>query len=284
MKENLKSLSLLAGVVLVISCIHFLFPSGEEEEEPGNAKPRKMERASLKRGSVKPVKARPRRKSAVDEKDSSTEGKITTKTKERPSLDDLDESELTKLQKAVLDELIKAFKDNDLKGVRKAIARFRMSKREGGLEGDVPKVIRKHAVTALGWFGGDSIGDMVEFMADIDPEIEEDAFAQFELILDDWDVSDRERSAALLSVLSALHDPDRVDSLLMALNNMRNSVKGETIIGILKSGTTEAKAVMQEQIELYTDFDITGADGISKWIKDNPDNEWDEEFYGKAKD
>ena len=215
--------------------------------------------------------------------------------KEPPSLDDLDESELSTLQKSILNELKSALQDNDLEGVRKAIARFHAPKPvaglaghkdkdlEGGLGGEVPKVMRQYAVTALGWFGSSAIGDMLEFMADIDPDVEQEAFMQFELIIDDWDVSDRERASALLKVLSAIHDTERIDSLLMALNNMRNSVKGDTMIRILNSGTAEAQAVMQEQIEFFTDFDIVDAGGIADWMQKNPDSEWDEDFYGGEK-
>ena len=40
---------------------------------------------------------------------------------------------------------------------------------------------------------------------------------------------------------------------------------------------------MQEQLELFTDIDVKDAAGVGKWAKDNPDNEWDEDFYGASK-
>lgn len=202
----------------------------------------------------------------------------------RPVLDDVDESELNTLQKAVLDELQSALDDDSLEGVRKAIARFKAPKSSGGLDGDVPKVMRSHAVSALGWFGSSAVSDLMDFMADMDPEIEEDAFQNFEQALDDWDISDSERAEILKMLMKALHDSDRIDTMLMSLNNMRNSVKGQTILDIMSSGTEEAKAMMQEQLEFFTDFDVKDESSVTEWIKNNPDNEWDEEFYGAQKD
>ena len=124
--------------------------------------------------------------------------------------------------------------------------------------------------------------DLVDFMTDMDPEIEEDAFTSFEQALDDWDISDRERAAVLTTVMKTIHNEERIDSMLMALNNMRNSVRGQAIMDILTSGTPEAQAMMNEQIELYTDFNVDSAKAVAEWVKNNPDDEWDEEFYGGA--
>lgn len=203
--------------------------------------------------------------------------------RDRPTLDDADESEFTKLQRSVLEELRAALDRNSLAGVRRAILRFKLPKSEGGLEGDVPKALRQHAVSALGWFGAGSVSDLVEFMADVDPEIEEDAFAKFELALDDWEMGDIERSKILIAALSALNDSERIDSLMMNLNNMRNSVKADTILKIASSGTAEAKILMQEQVGYYTEADVETIDGVQEWLKNNPDDPGDDDFYGPQK-
>ena len=280
MKNNIKFVLTIIFVILAGIGLQWLFSSNGEEAEDSN---RSHVRKSVKHRDMGPLKRVRKGKLARGEKRASSADEGVDRIKERPTLDSLDDSELTKLQKAVLRELQRALDDNDLVRVRKVIAKFHAPASEGGLAGDVPKVIRSHAVAALGWFGGSAVSDMVEFMADVDPEIEEDAFAKFELALDDWDISDRERASILLTVLKSVHDTERIDSMLMALNNMRNSVKGEAIIGILNTGSPEAKVMMQEQLEFFTDFDITDAGGVGKWIQDNPDNEWDEDFYGGEK-
>lgn len=213
---------------------------------------------------------------------------------ERPKLDDLDESDLSELEKAVLAQIRAALDSNNLKALRRALARFSQAKSKGGLGGDIPKVLRQHALTALGWFGGAAAADLVEFMADVDPEIEEDAFAKFELALDDWEMGDRERSDILVTALKALTDTERIDSLMMNLNNMRNSVKSDTILTILETGSDASKAVMREQYEFYTDSVVAdegaGSDdaqifeNVNKWKSENPDDPGDEEFYGPQKE
>lgn len=280
MKSNIKFALTIILVILAGIGLQFLFSSHGEGPEDSN---QSHVRGSVKHRNTGPVKRVRKGQHARRETRAPVADEGGGRIRTRPTLDNLDDAELSELQKSVLHELQKALDDNDLVQVRKAIAKFHAPKSEGGLAGDVPKVIRSHAVAALGWFGGAAVGDMVEFMADVDPEIEEDAFAKFELALDDWDISDRERASILLTVLKSVHDTERIDSMLMALNNMRNSVKGEAIIGILNSGSQEARVMMQEQLEFFTDFDITDANGVGKWIKDNPDNEWDEEFYGGEK-
>lgn len=212
---------------------------------------------------------------------------------ERPKLDDLDETELSELEKRVLAQLREALDSNNLRALRRALGLFHQKRQQGGLGGEVPKVLRQSAVTALGWFGGAAAPDLVEFMADVDPEIEEDAFAKFEMALDDWEMGDYERSEILKTALKALTDTERIDSLLFSLNDMRNSVKADTILDILTSGSDASKAVMREQYEFYTDSVIVD-DGVvvddklieqnvNKWKTENPDDPGDDDFYGPQK-
>jgi len=280
MKSNIKFALTILLVILAGIGLQLLFTSHEEEPKDTN---QSHVRKSVKRRGADHAKRSRNSKLAGNKTRASLADKEVSRIRERPNLDDLDESELSKLQKAVLRELQAALDDNDLVRARKVIAKFHAPKSEGGLAGEVPKVMRRQAIGTLRWFGGGAIGDMVEFMADVDPEIEEEAFASFEAAIEDWDVSDRDRSSILLTVMKSLHNGERINSLLMALNNMRNSVRGETITGILNSGTAEAREMMQEQVELYTDLDVKTVEDVGKWIKENPDNEWDEEFYGAAK-
>jgi len=282
MKKFSHVLYIVAGV-LVIGAGLFLqqkWQKSDSGSDVGESRVKAIE--NVNGGGREPVKSGKSRRRSHDSGSSvEVQGKAL---KEKPVLDDADESELSKLQASVLRQLREALDDNSLPRVRKAVAKFNLPKSQGGLGGDVPKVMRSHAVSALGWFGSSAASDLIDFMADMDPEIEEDAFQNFEQALDDWDISDRERADILKTLMRALHDTDRIDMMLMALNNMRNSVKGQTILDIMSSGTQEARAMMREQLEFFTDFDVTDASAVSDWIKNNPDNEWDDEFYGANKD
>lgn len=197
-----------------------------------------------------------------------------------------DEELLSDVQKSVLMDIQKALDADDVKALRKALSRFTASKSKGGLGGyaNVPRVIRAAAVQALGWFGKDVVVDMIDFMADADEEISDDAFNQFEQALQDCEMGDRERSSLIKTVSKALTDSDRVDSMISCLSDMRNSVKADTAIAILTDGSDQSKAMLLEQMEFYFDEGVQTVDDLKKWMAENPDDPDDEEFYGGSKE
>ena len=197
-----------------------------------------------------------------------------------------DEELLSDVQKSVLRDIQKALDADDVKALRKALSRFTASKSKGGLGGyaNVPRVIRVAAVQALGWFGKDVVVDMIDFMADADEEISDDAFNQFEQALQDCEMGDRERSSLIKTVSKALTDSDRVDSMISCLSDMRNSVKADTAIAILTDGSDQSKAMLLEQMEFYFDEGVQTVDDLKKWMAENPDDPDDEEFYGGSKE
>lgn len=197
-----------------------------------------------------------------------------------------DEIDLTEAQRSVLEEIQAALDADDIKALRKALSRFTASLKDGGLGGyaNVPRVLRTAAVQALGWFGQEAVVDLVDFMADSDEEVSNDAFNQFELALEDIALSDRERADIIKTVSKAVNDEDRVDMMIANLNDMRNSVKAETAIFILTEGSDQAKATLEEQLPLYFDDDVKTSDDINKWLAENPDDPDDEEFYAGDKD
>ena len=197
-----------------------------------------------------------------------------------------DEADLSDIQRSVLEEIQAALDADDLKALRKAISRFTASVGNGGLGGyaNVPRAIRSAAVQALGWFGKDSVVDLVDFMVDSDEEISSDAFDKFEFALEDVDLGDRDRADIVKTVAKALTDEDRIDTLLFNLNDMRNSVKVETAVAILTDGTDMAKSVLKDQLGLFFDEGVETIDDIQKWYAENPDDPDDEEFYGGSKE
>jgi len=192
------------------------------------------------------------------------------------------EDELTDTEKSVLKEIQSALDANDFKSLRRALSRLTASTKSGGLGGysKVPRSIRAAAVQALGWFGKDAAIDLMGFMADSDDEISSDAASQFELALQDVDLGDRERAEIVKATAKTLTDSDQLEMLLFSLNDMRNSVKADTVISILTEGTSQARATMLDQIEFYIDVDVTTVNGVRDWAEQNPDDPGDDEFYG----
>ncbi|MBQ2624930.1 MAG: hypothetical protein IJG18_07535 [Kiritimatiellae bacterium] len=197
-----------------------------------------------------------------------------------------DEADLSDIQRSVLEEIQAALDADDLKALRKAISRFTASVGNGGLGGyaNVPRAIRSAAVQALGWFGKDSVVDLVDFMVDSDEEISSDAFDKFEFALEDVDLGDRDRADIVKTVAKALTDEDRIDTLLFNLNDMRNSVKVETAVAILTDGTAMAKSVLKDQLGFFFDEGVETIDDIQKWYAENPDDPDDDDFYGGDKE
>ena len=40
---------------------------------------------------------------------------------------------------------------------------------------------------------------------------------------------------------------------------------------------------MQEQVGYYTEADVETIDGVQEWLKNNPDDPGDDDFYGPQK-
>lgn len=198
--------------------------------------------------------------------------------------DDDGEEKLTELQKSVIRELQNALDANDLKAVRRVLSKFSAAATQphGGLGKLVPKTMRLSAVQALGWFGKDAAVDLIGFMADVDSDVVSEAYDQFEMALQDCTMGDFERAEILKAAMHAITDPDHIDTLLNALMNMRNSCKYETIKDIFQNGTEAAKALMREQLEFYTEPDVT-VETLEKWAAMHPDDDGDEDFYGGSK-
>jgi len=215
----------------------------------------------------------------LGKKGGKTSVKIVEREQRRPDVvhvspsvnDDVEEAELTELQKGILQELQKALDENNLKNVRKALSKFVAKADRGGLEGRVPKCMRQRAVEALGWFGKEAAVDLLEYVADVDEEVANDAFSQFELALQDCEMPAAERAELLTSTLKALNNAENIDSLLTNLNDLPNSLKATTVENILTTGSDQAKSVMTEQLEFYLDDEVKTVDDIRKWAAMNPD-------------
>lgn len=275
-----KSYALIMAIILLAIglAVFVIFPfegNSSQSTEVSNTK-------SFKRSVKKAEKLRKRKKllrkinnrNAMKSRDAIKSASINT---------EVEEKKLSELQRTVLQELQNALDAENFKKLLKVLAKFKLSKSEGGLEGDVPKVLRQEAVSALGWFGSLGIPELLGFMADGDEEVAQSAFDLFEAALDDWDMGDRERASILVQAMSALKDVEQIDMLLMSLNNMRNSVKGNAILQVLSSGTPEAQATMRDQLGLYTDADVESVEAVKDWLQKNPDDDDDEEFYGPEK-
>ena len=104
-------------------------------------------------------------------------------------------------------------------------------------------------------------------------------------MLSDFDLSARERSEILIQASKVINDADAIDSMLFELNNMPNSIAVETIKRLMIEGNTATKQVLPENVEFFTgEENMNTFEKLDEWLKENPDDEDDEEFYGGSKE
>ncbi len=276
MKIN-RSLILIAcatlATALIVGAAVYFFQSAPEQDQLEEKKTEKKQRIRKKK---RPQKARSRR---IDAQASNT----STNAVSRAEADEDEEANLTAAQKALLEELQEAADDESLRRVAKIVKTIQDQYLKGG-DAAVPPYMREQAVEALSWFLPDSLAELIGFMADSNPEVLEDVMKNFTEGIDDAELSDRELASIFKKIAPLIEDDDAIDAILMGLeNDMRNSVAVDTYKELFKIGS---EAIKQRLVESMQDFtgqdDITTPEQLDSWLKENPDDEDDEEFYGNV--
>ena len=201
-----------------------------------------------------------------------------------------EEAKLTEMQRKMLEEIRDACDEDDRKKVIKLVQNMQAS--EEWPDG-IPAIIKLEAIDALGWFGIDGLAELAGFLKDTDPEVQKAAIDGFDEALSDPDLGDRQRAEILKVAAQVITDVDALDSMMMELDDMRNSVAVGVAIEILRTGTEESKAALLEAAEERFEFDTEDDEEpppprteneLKKWLEQNPDDEDDEDFYGPEKD
>ena len=200
--------------------------------------------------------------------------------REKPAfvLDDDDESNLTEAQRSIIEAIRAALDDNNKKEVLKLVQKLQKSPE---WPDGIPKSIKMAAIEALGWFGASCLSELAGFLADGDPEVVESAVDKYSEMLSDIELSDYERSNILVAASKIIDDPDAMESMLFELNNMRHSVAIDTIKKLMAEGNAATKSVLPDNVEFFTgEANMDSPEKLDEWLKQNPDDEGDEEFYG----
>lgn len=192
------------------------------------------------------------------------------------ALDAQDESALTDEQHKLIDAIRLALEEERLMALIDLVKQLQAS--DEWPDG-IPVPIRKAAIDALAWFGKDGLPEVIGFMADSDPEILETAIEAFDDGLQDAN-GDAELSMLVITACQAVNDADAIESFLMELGEMRNSVAVETIKAIAEKGTQAAKEALQEAIDDFTCEEGITLETLDAWLKDHPDDPDDEDVHG----
>ena len=204
-----------------------------------------------------------------------------------------DESILTGKMKQIFKELQDALDENDKKRVFALVHKLQAMDE---WPDDIPRSVKLKALDALAWFGTAGFAEAVGFLADSDAEVVQSAVEKFEeMLMDSSELGDIETSKIIQQITKVVHDRDALDTFVIELDNMRDTVKAETALSILDSGNQDAVSALKDNLEfIFSDIDkeeITRQD-IEKFRKDaeqayrdDPEKlKEDEEFYGPWKD
>ena len=147
-----------------------------------------------------------------------------------------------------------------------------------------PEVNQVGCNKGVGMVRSSCLPEVAGFLGDADSEVVQAAVERFEEALSDIDLSDRERAEILIQAAKVINDPEVMDSMLFELNNMRHSVGVETIKTLMREGNEATQQVLADNIEFFVSEEgIDTPQKLDAWLKENPDDEGDEEFYGKPK-
>ena len=275
-KKNL--LFLLALVAIAIAFIAVSVPSCSSEKTHKDSKTLVSKRIKEVKRKPSVRKDRPAKKTAFRVR--------TEEVREKPNIlaEMDDEKALSAEMRKLLEDIQTALDKEDRKGLSKLVDRILAAQRQHGPDA-VPVSIRKKAVEAIGWFLPDSLAELVGFMSDTDPDVIDDVMTQFQSAIDNPEMSDRELSAILKSMSQILSNEEALDALFMGVeSDMRNSVALDTYKFIIQNGSDAAKARVWESIQDFTCEDgINAVDQLDAWYKENPDDDYDEDFYGGDK-
>ena len=118
-------------------------------------------------------------------------------------VDDDEYSGLSPEMKLLMAEIQRCLDTEDRKALSKVCDKIAKIRNERG-EHAIPASVRAKAVEAIGLFLPESLAELVEFMADSDPEVIDSVFDQLDTLLNDTTIGDKELSGMLVSISKVL--------------------------------------------------------------------------------
>ena len=272
---------LFSAVALGALCMWLFVFKGQDSKPPADTdKKQSVVKKAGRTGKESRVLSRRRRGERVGGEDADGAGK-EEKKKPTFALDDDDEANLNDEQRKTIMAIRDALDDNDRNRVLRLVQKLQKS--DEWPDG-IPKSIKMAAIDALGWFGTSCLPELAGFLGDSDEDVVGAAIDKYRDMLADCELSDTERSKILVQASKVINDSEAIDSMLFELMNMRHSVAVATIKSLMLEGNAATKSVLPTNVEFYTrEEDIDSPEKLDDWLKRNPDDEGDEEFYGGSR-
>ena len=276
MKNKTKMILSIVGVVVIAFVAVLIIPSLSSEKHEGEAKEISVKSKKGGKGAKRVGKTRRERVKSKTAKTVSTEQRKSTAKTTTYVLQSIDDDELSKLskeQKKLLQDIQNALDNDDRKSIIRLVQELQLST---DWPDNIPSSIKIAAVDALGWFGASCLPEIAGFLADSNEEVRESAIEKYDESLSDTDLNDIDRSSILVMASRVVTDSDAMDSMMFALNDMRNSVAVDTIKQLMEVGNEATRSVLQENIDFFTGEEgLDTPEKLEKWLAENPDDEDD---------
>ena len=273
----------LAGVLCALTV--FLINASSASPSAGENKHKKVLNGGKAVHKKAKLRLRQRKKAKhIDGEDTAAGEGAEGAEKKKPTfaLDDDDEAKLNAEQLRTIMAIREALGNDDRKTVLKLVQTLQKSKE---WPDGIPKSIKLAAIEALGWFGQSCLPELAGFLGDTDEEVVQAAIDRYQEMLADVELSDYERSEIILQASKIINNSDAMDSMLFELNNMRHSVAIETIKRLMVEGGPATASILPGVVEFYTgEEDVLHVEKLDDWLKRNPDEPGDAEFYGGSKE
>ena len=274
---------LVGAAVVVIGAVTWFALSGGEAGKPD-------EQTVLRSRTIAEKQRKQPKKTAAKRPRKSGE-KVAIKLAEKPNfLDDIKaEEKLTDEMRKIFLELQSALDLDDRKKVYALVHKLQLM--DEWPDG-IPKSVKLKALQALSWFGAEGMAEAIGFLADSDAEIRETAVEQFErMFSDSWGLGDIKLAETMVQAVKVISDTDALDSFYDQFSNMRDTVKAETALKILKGENKAASDTLKDRLgELFdsADYEVKTTEDVEKFLKDaeqvykdHPEKvKEDDEMYG----
>ena len=266
--KQLALVPIVAAIALIVAAIWFMSGSDSPARDEG--------RQTLRSRKILERKQKPKKERKLSRlKKENTAKKIPGLPKVKPDfLDNPEEiAKLTEEMKKMFLELQNALDLDDRKKVYSLVHKLQLM--DEWPDG-IPKSVKLKALQALSWFGAEGIAEAIRFLEDSDQEVAKSALETFESQLNDsWGLGDKALAQTLVNVSRINMAQFDSSELLEFYNsiyagsfaNMRDTVKAQTVLDILKTGSPNAVEAIEKSWDTLLDVDAEAVDATKPVAK-----------------
>jgi len=155
----------------------------------------------------------------------------------------------------LLDAIDQAYDAEDLTSVRALASRARSSP---------SRSVREAFIWALGWFGPNTLEDLMPFISDADEEIAKDAYAHWTEALQELD-DEVKKVSFVERLMTEVTDKEMLDEIALEYLGIDDALAVQSLLRLINSETAERTA--REIYEMVTGEPYTTDEAAQNWIR-----------------